>query len=298
MKRFADWEKDFIRLAYPTAEVKDIADLLGRSTGTIFGYASKNGLSSPGRGRTLPENVGLTAQERTKQNERRVREKKKRLGKCASCSKQATKGVFCDECSARRRVKTNERRESLRVENKCIYCAKEIGDVRFSKCEKCRGRRSSKRNVTYYERKESGICAQCGKSETDNSIQCEACKEVAAQQEKVLRKKMKDAAYAAYGGYVCVCCGETNPLFLSIDHIDGDGNKHRRSMVGKHAKNVGASRDLYRWLMRNGYPPGFQILCMNCNVGKSRNGNVCPHVSQGDRDAKVSPIAWLWKLSS
>jgi ABC-type uncharacterized transport system substrate-binding protein len=33
----------------------------------------------------------------------------------------------------------------------------------------------------------------------------------------------------------------------------------------------------YKWLARNGYPSGFQILCMNCNHGKSRNGGVCPH---------------------
>lgn len=291
MKRFADWEKDFIRLAYPTAEVKDIADLLGRSTGTIFGYASKNGLSSPGKGRTLPENVGLTAQERTKQNERRVREKKKKLGKCASCSKQATKGVFCDECSTRRRAKTNERRESLRVENKCIYCAKEIGDVRFAKCKECRGDRISKRNVTYYERKENGICTQCGKSEADGGIQCNACKEIAAKQDRGLRRKLKDAAYAAYGGYVCACCGETHPKFLAIDHINGDGNVHRRSMT--KSKRIG-SKTTYRWLRDNGYPPGFQVLCHNCNVAKHLNGNVCPHQNMSHGES----VAWLWKLTT
>jgi hypothetical protein len=33
----------------------------------------------------------------------------------------------------------------------------------------------------------------------------------------------REAVYAAYGGYKCNCCGESEPMFLSIDHIDNDG---------------------------------------------------------------------------
>jgi hypothetical protein len=28
---------------------------------------------------------------------------------------------------------------------------------------------------------------------------------------------------------------------------------------------------------KHGYPEGFQVLCMNCNWGRYRNGGVCPH---------------------
>lgn len=32
----------------------------------------------------------------------------------------------------------------------------------------------------------------------------------------------------AYGG-LCKCCGESSPDFLSLDHIDGGGNKDRKT---------------------------------------------------------------------
>ncbi len=82
--------------------------------------------------------------------------------------------------------------------------------------------------------------------------------------------KSQHEAIMAYGGYVCACCGETEPLFLSIDHINNDGAEHRKAL-----KFRGGA--LYNWLKKNGYPEGFQVLCMNCNHGKRRNHNVCPH---------------------
>jgi hypothetical protein len=33
---------------------------------------------------------------------------------------------------------------------------------------------------------------------------------------------------------------------------------------------------LHRWLKNSGYPPGFQVLCFNCNFAKHRKGQ-CPH---------------------
>lgn len=86
------------------------------------------------------------------------------------------------------------------------------------------------------------------------------------------RAKYKDLAYKHYGGYVCACCGETEPLFLTLDHVNNDGY-----MMRKYGKQGTAS--LYHWLHKHGYPEGYQVLCMNCNFGKARNGGVCPHKS-------------------
>lgn len=87
-----------------------------------------------------------------------------------------------------------------------------------------------------------------------------------------LRKKLRDETFAAYGGYICSCCGETNPGFLSLDHIDGGGNEHRRAIGRK--SGVG----FQYWLKKNGFPPGFQVLCYNCNLGRAfAGGGVCPH---------------------
>lgn len=75
----------------------------------------------------------------------------------------------------------------------------------------------------------------------------------------------------AYGGPICACCGETTYEFLTIDHINGGGNKHAeaRRDKGQHA-------NLYTHLIAEGFPPGYQVLCYNCNCAKGNYG-VCPH---------------------
>lgn len=93
-------------------------------------------------------------------------------------------------------------------------------------------------------------------------------RERALAAQRLSGRKLKDAAYAAYGGYRCGCCGETMEAFLSLDHTNNDGADHRRTMD---------RRKIYKWLAQNGYPSGFQVLCMNCNFGKARNGGICPH---------------------
>lgn len=89
---------------------------------------------------------------------------------------------------------------------------------------------------------------------------------------KKTRIKHKDLAFRHYGGYICACCGETEPLFLTLDHVNNDG--YVRNKYGGEARS-GAR--LYHWLHAHSYPEGFQVLCMNCNLGKARNGGICPH---------------------
>lgn len=79
--------------------------------------------------------------------------------------------------------------------------------------------------------------------------------------------KLKAEVFAAYGGPRCACCREATPEFLSIDHVNGGGEKHR--------KEIGAG--ILRWLKRNRFPAGFQILCMNCQFGRKHNAGICPH---------------------
>jgi len=89
---------------------------------------------------------------------------------------------------------------------------------------------------------------------------------------------MKDAVFAAYGGYRCSCCGETQPLFLTIDHVDEGGADHRRQMSkeGQDYRSATGYKT-YCWLVKHEFPPGFQVLCANCNHGRFRNGGICPH---------------------
>ena len=84
--------------------------------------------------------------------------------------------------------------------------------------------------------------------------------------------RRRDEVFAAYGGYQCACCGETERMFLSIDHINNDGNVERKSGAYRSSGTA-----FYLWLCKQQFPPGYQVLCMNCQTGKHRNGGVCPH---------------------
>lgn len=69
-----------------------------------------------------------------------------------------------------------------------------------------------------------------------------------------------------YGGSKCACCGESRYEFLAIDHINGGGAKHRKEVAPR----------IVRWLVQNNFPPGFRILCHNCNQSLGYN-KYCPH---------------------
>jgi len=69
----------------------------------------------------------------------------------------------------------------------------------------------------------------------------------------------------------CECCGEKRIEFLTIDHILGGGNKHRKQLgTGK------GSKGFYKWLIENNFPDGYRVLCFNCNTALASYG-YCPH---------------------
>jgi len=81
--------------------------------------------------------------------------------------------------------------------------------------------------------------------------------------------KLKNEVINYYGGE-CACCGIKWLAFLTIDHVDGRGKAHRRQ-VGR------CGLAFYRWLKKNKFPKGYQVLCWNCNCGRAINNGVCPH---------------------
>lgn len=89
------------------------------------------------------------------------------------------------------------------------------------------------------------------------------------------RDKRKLKIFEAYGGAACACCGESEIAFLSMDHVDNNGCAVRRS--GLYV----SGSPFYQWLIKNHFPPGFQVLCMNCQFGKKCNKGICPHKSRG-----------------
>jgi hypothetical protein len=76
------------------------------------------------------------------------------------------------------------------------------------------------------------------------------------------------------GKRACTCCGEAEQDFLTIDHVHGGGSRERRKLFG-HSQ-AGGHR-FYRWLIRNGFPSGYSVLCTNCNLSKAKHG-ACVHL--------------------
>ena len=86
---------------------------------------------------------------------------------------------------------------------------------------------------------------------------------------KKYREEMRTKALHHYAGDPprCARCGETMNEFSCFDHINGGGAKHSKERKGLA---------LGIWLVRNGLPAEFQVLCHNCNAAKSIYGQ-CPH---------------------
>lgn len=97
----------------------------------------------------------------------------------------------------------------------------------------------------------------------------EKAKEAARKSNADVRKRLRDQMLEAYGGKcACAKCPETNPAFLTLEHVGGGGRKHRAEM-GSH---------IYADLRRRGWPQeGFTLLCWNCNA-MTANGRSCPHM--------------------
>lgn len=119
-------------------------------------------------------------------------------------------------------------------------------------------------------------CGHCGSEFVGSFTQRRYCSPECrdaklAQQRAAAHARNRDAALRAYSTGPepsCSCCGEGVLTFLALDHIDGGGGRHRRETGGG---------GFYLWLKKNGYPPGFRILCHNCNLGRQINGGMCPH---------------------
>lgn len=129
----------------------------------------------------------------------------------------------------------------------------------------------------------AGQCPRCTKPAAPGLITCRPCREKERVRANRGNQRAREKVFHHYGT-VCACpgCGASEWQFLTIDHIAGGGNRHRREL----AKNrlIGGSKDykvrggvnFYKWLIRAGFPEGYRTLCHNCNCSRGFFG-YCPH---------------------
>ena len=67
-------------------------------------------------------------------------------------------------------------------------------------------------------------------------------------------------------GAACEGCGETDYVLLTVDHIHGGGNAHRRALnKNGNTKNLAGSTVFFNAILREGLPKDkYRCLCWNC----------------------------------
>ena len=135
--------------------------------------------------------------------------------------------------------------------------------------------------------KARGICIRCRTNKTvTGSSNCKLCntkgmdywrkhRERFLPLRKIKHQVLRLEVFTAYGGAFCACCKESHLEFLSVNHLNGDGATHRKAMGWKDGTGGGGG-NIYGWLKTRKFPPGFNILCMNCNFALGHSG-YCPH---------------------
>ena len=160
---------------------------------------------------------------------------------CMNCNYSKGHNGFCSH-----KVLTNNNL------NKCIHCNIELND---------------KNQINVCKEYKYSLCNNCLLSKSilrNNTVNLS--KKLAKRKQTLI---IKDKIIKAYGGK-CNCCGNSELLSLTIDHINGGGRKEYEQL-----KNKGS--DFYKYLIKNNFPKdNYQLLCYNCNCCKSAFGK-CYH---------------------
>jgi hypothetical protein len=172
---------------------------------------------------------------------------------------------FWQKCSARK--------DGVQVY--CRDCKSEINLARYHTLPKVR---------PVEEPERSKKCTSCKKVKTLTEKNWPAnaygwsshCRDCVRTRLKELKRsyRLRVLEHYSEGTPKCSCCGETELVFLAVDHIDGGGRKHHQE--------VGTSGEFSKWIIDNGFPDNLRVLCHNCNMGFARLG-YCPHNPPANR---------------
>jgi hypothetical protein len=96
---------------------------------------------------------------------------------------------------------------------------------------------------------------------------------------EIQEQQERREGFAAYGGPICVCCGETRTTALVLDRINSTGAdedlEDTALFLVKYQTNLCHELKGLKW------PPGYQVLCLNCHIARGENDGVCPHKTKG-----------------
>lgn len=158
-----------------------------------------------------------------------------------------------------------------------------------NKCRKCDVVLSEK-NV-YLKFYRGNLCIECqrkqGREKTAKyrKENYQRYRELGRTASQKYYRKIKKVLFEGYDNK-CSCCAESEPKFLSIDHVNNDGNIERGSR--KNPKSGSYGINLYKKIIEQNFPTRYQLLCMNCNFGKRMNNGICPHKTN-DGPTTISP---------
>ncbi|KKN98879.1 hypothetical protein LCGC14_0141200 [marine sediment metagenome] len=215
--------------------------------------------------------------------EEKKRERRKNKNVCIRCGQRPPRPnkAQCEICVEGSRGQYNETKMNTYYQRRSASCCVRCGTPTSSfsvHCNVCSEYMKKKDNKYYHRIKNSGVCVHCRKSQPiENEILCSACKKKSKIAGKDSRIKLKFSVFQHYGGK-CQVCKEIDMDVLAIDHINNDGAEHRKQL-----KLQGTT--IYRWLAKNNFPSGFQVLCYNCNIKKYLKEDTCPHQDQSDHQS-------------
>ena len=178
-------------------------------------------------------------------------------------------GTKCNSCRKFKQLQNMKLRKNLGL---CRDCNKPRTNPLF--CDDCNTRINISKNRSKLKKKEHNLCRECGIERDNDTLHCSKCIIKIKERSKIARLAIKKEVLQQYSidELKCACCGEKEIVFLTLDHIDGGGNEHRRELAKIGIKGG----NFYRLLKKQEYPPGYQVLCFNCNLAKGLFG-VCPH---------------------
>lgn len=94
------------------------------------------------------------------------------------------------------------------------------------------------------------------------------------QRHRARYRKLREEFLSALGN-TCYCCNLNDPRFLTIDHVENDGQEERKPN-GKTVNSFTLLKRMYERFSQE--PHRYRAACYNCNCARQYTpGKLCPH---------------------